>query len=174
MLRRWLAGWLLALLLLIALDTLPTGAPLALAKKKKKGPSEEEVKAAVQPVQQRVVQLLGKIQSRLLFTPKDNEALEEVKWQVMDLVAQYPDSPLMVQPVYQAAVLFSRREWHQDAYDLFSHLTTAYPDSPMTPKAQLELNKLSKRFGADTFAVASPAAGLASPANGAKVALAKK
>ena len=161
MLRRWLAGWILALLLMVAVDTLPTGAPLALAQKKKKGPSEEEVKAAVQPVQQRVVQLLGKIQSRLLFTPKDNEALEEVKWQVMDLVALYPDSPLMVQPVYQAAVLFS-------------HLTTTSPDSPMTPKAQLELNKLSKRFGADTFAVATPTAGVASVANGAKVALAKK
>ena len=174
MLRRWLAGWILALLLLVAVDTMPSGTSVALAKKKKKGPSEEEVKAAVQPVQQKVVQLLAKIQSRLLFTPKDNEALEEVKWQVMDLVAQYPDSPLMVQPVYQAAVLLSRREWYQDAYDLFSHITTTYPDNPMTPKAQLELNKLSKRFGADTFAVAAPAGGTASPAAGAKVALAKK
>jgi TolA-binding protein len=170
MVRRWLAGWLLALLLLIALDTLPMGAPLALAKKKKKGPSEEEVKAAVQPVQQRVTQLLSKIQSHLLFTPKDNETLEEVKWQMMDLVAQYPDSPLMVQPTYQAAILFVRREWYEDAYDLLSHIATTYPDHPLAPKANLEISKLSKRFGADMFAVATPAA---SPAAGAKVALAK-
>ena len=29
MLRRWLAGWILALLLIVAVDTLPTGGPAA-------------------------------------------------------------------------------------------------------------------------------------------------
>ncbi|MFN8614449.1 MAG: hypothetical protein U0003_00850 [Vampirovibrionales bacterium] len=168
--RRWITGWLCALLLLIAMESFSTVTPLALAKKKKKGASEEEVKAAVQPMQQNVIELLSKIQARLLFTPKDNEKLEEVKWQVMDLVAQYPDSPLMVQPVYQAAILLSKREWYQDAYDLFSHLTTAYPDHPINAKAQFEMARLTKRYGSDAFASSDAAPS----AKATQVAMAKK
>ncbi len=135
----------------MSISTLPAD-----AKKKKKKPkiNEEEVKAAIEPVQKTVLELTKKIQTRLLITPEENGQLDDVKWQLMDLMAQYAKSNLIVQPVYQAAVLFERREYHQDAYDMYTFLEDNHPENPVTQRAKLNKYKLEKRYGKEAFALA--------------------
>lgn len=147
---------LTALGLAIVFATVMSLAPMPVSAKKSKKPkiNEEEVKAAVDPIQKSVLEITSKLQTRLLLTPAENGKLDEIKWQLMDLMAQYGASNLMVQPVYQAAVLFERREYFQDAYDMYSFLEANHPDNPVTLRAKLNKQKLIQRFGAETFALA--------------------
>jgi hypothetical protein len=132
---------------------LSTGLTPVDAKKKKPKINEDEVKSAIEPVQTDVRALMGKIQSRLLFTPEDNGKLDELKWQLMDLMALYGKSNLLAQPVYQAAVLFESRERLNDAYDMYQFVESTYPEEPVATRAGFKRHKLEQRFGSDLFTV---------------------
>lgn len=127
--------------------------PVDAKKKKKPKINEEEVKSAIEPVQTDVRALMGKIQSRLLFTPEDNGKLDELKWQLMDLMALYGKSNLLAQPLYQAAVLFETRERLNDAYDMYQFVETTYPEEVVATRAGFKRHKLEQRFGSDLFTV---------------------
>lgn len=144
---------LLALGLALACSITLATTPADAKKKKKAKINEEEVKAALEPVQTDVRALLSKVQTRLLLTPEDSGKLDELKWQLMDLMAMYGKSNLLAQPLYQAAVLFEHRERLNDAYDMYQFVETSYPDVPVATRAGFKRQKLEQRFGADLFTV---------------------
>jgi hypothetical protein len=121
------------------------------AAKKKKGGGDAELQKNLEPIAKVIDELNIKVQSRLLFSPKDSGQLSEVKYKLLDLLKDNATNPLMVKPLYQAAVLYTGREQFTDAYELFSYLSTNFPETPYGIRAKNEMFKLKKMLGDDYF-----------------------
>lgn len=147
-----MTGITLALSVAIAAMPMPT----AMAKKKKKEPVDDskivaEIEEALTPINTTMKTLMSKVQSRLLFTPKDSDQLESLKWDLITLTQKYPTRPELVQPIYQAAALYHARDFYQDAFDLYTFLVTNHPEHPYSVRAKLAIYKLNQKFGDSMF-----------------------
>lgn len=130
--------------------------PSAQAKKKKKKKVDDskivaEIEEALTPINETMKQLMTKVQSRLLFTPKDSAELDGLKWELITLTQKYPKRKELIQSVYQAAALYHTRDFYQDAFDLYTFLATNHADHPYGVRSQLAIHKLNQKFGASMF-----------------------
>jgi hypothetical protein len=123
--------------------------------------NDAEVKKIVDPLNDQLGKLMLKVEARALLSPDEAGQLVDIKYKLVDAVTQYPQSTLLVRPLYQAGILFLQRESFNDAYELFSNLAQGFPTTPYGLKSKGQITQLEKRFGADYFAadVAAPPAG---------------
>lgn len=128
---------------------------VAEAAKKKAGKGDAELEKTLEPMNKTLAQLIVKAQSRALFSPKESGELVDIKYQLLDLMKDNTTNPLLIKPVYQAAVLCNQREQFDDAMDLYNFLIANFADSPYGLRAKGELQLLKKQIGADP----QPAAG---------------
>ena len=120
--------------------------------------AEAELKKNLEPITKQLTDLLFKIQSRELLSPKDAGQLAELKYQLLDIVNQNPQNVLIAKPLYQAGIIYSDREEYNDAYELFSYLAQGFPTNPYGGKARGQIQQLEKRFGPGYFAIEAAAA----------------
>ncbi len=131
--------------------------PPAEAAKKKKGEGQDaakieaEIQKGLEPINKQLGELMVKIQSRMLFSPTDAGQLAEIKYQLLDLMLQYPKSPQLAKPIYQAGVLYTEREAFTDAFELFSFVAGNFPESPYGMKSRAHIQQLEKRLGENYF-----------------------
>ncbi len=148
------------------------------AKKKAAGPdpaaqADAEVKKGLDPLNEQLTKLMIKVQSRALLSPEDAGTLADIKYKLMDIMDQYPQSAMLAKPVYQAGILLCEREEYSDAYELFNFLAQGFPTNPYGAKAKGQIQQLEKKFGPGYFsadvsaAAASPPGTAATPAAGA-------
>jgi hypothetical protein len=153
------------LLLTLAAVMVSAGSESAIAAKKKAaGPdpaaqAEEEVKKGLEPINTELTKFMIKVQSRSLLSPDEAGKLADLKFKLMDIMNQYPQSTSLAKPVYQAGMLFAEREEYNDAYELFSYLAQGFPTNPYGVKAKGQIQQLEKRFGASYFTVEAAATG---------------
>jgi hypothetical protein len=157
-----------ALLLALPLWAPATGVRVSeaqAAKKSAKAKAAEQEKA-LEEVSKALDGLLAKSQSRLLFSPKDAGSLSEIKYQLIELLQNAKGNPALAKPVYQAGVLFARRDEYLEAYDLLQQLTLAFPESPYSVRARAEIGLLKRTYGEAAFPaeIAAPSSG--TPATG--------
>ncbi len=128
------------------------------AKKKKDAvdpQAEAKLKEGLEPMSKTLGEMLVKIQARALFSPDESGKLEEIKFQLLDLMNQHPKNPVLVQPVYQAGVVYQKRERYLDAYELFSFLSLNFPENPYGLRAQNEIRSMRQKLG-DAYFPAEP------------------
>lgn len=130
----------------------------ASAKRKKKDDGvdeaakiEAEITKALEPIQEELKTLLDKMQGRSLFSPEDAGELGTIKYTLMDLLHQYPDSQLLAKPVFQTATVYSHRQDYQDAYELYQYVKTQFPENPYGVKSKQSIDQLRKKLGEDTI-----------------------
>lgn len=125
--------------------------------------NDAEVKKIVDPLNDQLGKLMLKVESRTLLSPEDAGQLADIKYKLVDTLTQYPQSALLVRPLYQAGILFFQRESFNDAYELFSYLAQGFPTTPYGLKSKGQITQLEKRFGADYFAADGAAPPAAAP-----------
>lgn len=168
--RPWRARYGRALLLAVLITALGAGTMPTEAKKKKGGvdpAAEAKLKETLDGLTPTLSKLLGKIQSRYLFSPEDSGQLADIRYKLMDLMQQSPKNPLLIQPVYQAAVLSQKREAYDDAFEMFSFLAANFPDNQYGLRAQGEIQAMKRQLGEQYFpktSIFEPPAAAASPA----------
>ncbi|MGE0199647.1 MAG: hypothetical protein AB7P76_01625 [Candidatus Melainabacteria bacterium] len=113
--------------------------------------AEAELKKQVDPIAKELDGMMTKLQSRALFSPTDAGKLADIKYKLTDLISQYPDSPMIVRPVFQAATLFAEREEFLDAYELYNFLASGFAAQPYGMRSKVKLEQLKKELGADYF-----------------------
>ena len=151
-----------ALAILVAVMLLlPTVTGEAWAARKKKDSAEEdatkaaaELQKTLEPIATQLDELMAKMQARALFSPQDAGVLGKIKYQLVDLMYANPKDDQMAKPVYQAAVLYTDREDYNDAYELFSYVSSKYPKTPYAQKSLMKLGELERRLGANYFSSA--------------------
>ncbi|MBK8190859.1 MAG: hypothetical protein IPK79_10465 [Vampirovibrionales bacterium] len=124
------------------------------AKKKKGGgdpAAEAKLKETVDGLGPTLSKLLSKIQSRYLFSPEDSGQLADARFKLMDLMQQFPKNPLLIQPVYQAAVVSKKREDYDEAFEMFSFLSANFPDNQYGLRAQGEIQSMRRLLGENYF-----------------------
>ncbi len=124
------------------------------AKKKKKEvdpQAEAKLKEGLEPLSESLNKLLIKIQSRYLFSPEDSGELADIRYKLMELMKKHPKNKQMVQPVYQAAVLYQKRELYDEAYELYTFLSSSFPDNPYGLRANSEIRSMKRLLGDNYF-----------------------
>lgn len=159
-------------LLLVGLCLSASANLSAEAKKKAAGPdpaaqADVEVKKGLDPLNEQLTKLMIKVQSRALLSPEDAGKLADIKYKLMDIMDQYPQSAMLAKPVYQAGILFSEREAYTDAYELFNFLAQGFPTNPYGTKAKGQIQQLEKKFGPAYFSAEASATAATAPAAGA-------
>lgn len=152
------AALTMASLLFFSLLSVGPGYLSAEAAKKKKGGGDAELQKTLEPMAKSLDALMGKVQSHMLFSPKDSGALLSLKFQLMDLMKDNPNNPLLVKPLFQAGVIYAGREQFIDSYEMFNYLTTNFPDNPYGIRAKSEIQQLKKLLGENYFATEGPPA----------------
>lgn len=146
---------LLALMLVASIAFMTGLRPLDADAKKKKDAvdpqAEEKLKEGLEPLSKTLSEMLVKIQARGLFSPDDSGKLEEIRFQLLDMMNQHPKNPLVIQPVYQAGVVYQKRERYLDAYELFSFLSMNFPENPYGLRAQNEIRVMKQKLGEAYF-----------------------
>ncbi len=77
--------------------------------------------------------------------------MAEIKYQLIDLIVENPDTPLIAKPAYQAGTLYEFREEFTDAYEVFSYLDSRFPTEPYGVKARVRIGQMKKKMGKDYF-----------------------
>ncbi len=124
------------------------------AKKKKKvvdPQAEEKLKKGLEPLSDSLSKLLIKIQSRYLFSPEDSGELADIRYKLMALMKEHPKNKQMVQPVYQAAVLYQKRELYDEAYELYTFLSSTFPENPYGLRSTSEIRTMKRLLGENYF-----------------------
>lgn len=138
--------FLVLLILLTAID------PALAAPKKKKNKADAEVEKLLEPIVQDLSPLSQKGVSRGLFSPDDVAKALDIKLKLLDLINDYPTSPLLVKPAYEAGRLFRYREMYDDAFDFYNYIQTNFPDSPYATQARVEIQRMKQLLGESYFA----------------------
>lgn len=140
-------------MLLTAID------PALAAGKKKKSKTDIEAEKGLEPFVQDLTSLSQKGAARGLFSPADMAKALEIKLQLLDLMQQYPGSPVLAKPAYEAGRLFRSREMYDDAFDFFNFIQTNFPTSPYGSQARVEIQRMKQLLGDSYFAdsAAAPA-----------------
>ncbi|MEB3287668.1 MAG: hypothetical protein VKJ04_09210 [Vampirovibrionales bacterium] len=112
---------------------------------------EAELKKVIDPLDKTLTDLMRKYDSRQLFSPSDAGKLSDAKYTMMDLMNQYPKSPLIAKPLFQTGFLLAERGKYDEAYELLNFLNTQQPQNPYGAKARVRLYQLQKRLGAEYF-----------------------
>ncbi len=129
-------------------------------KKKKKGPSAEEIEKklteTLTPTNENLNKLMMKTQSRAIFSPDESGQLIEMHYQLLTMMKEHPTHQFLVEPIYQAGVLQMLRENYDEAFEMFRHLEMNFPESPFTARAAHQFKKMkrtmmAKGFEADYF-----------------------
>ncbi len=110
-----------------------------------------EIKEKLAPLSDTLNELLKKKESKTLFSPEDAGKLAEVKYQLIDMIIENPDTSLIAKPAYQAGVLYAFREEFTDAYEVFSFLNSRFPREPYGVKARIRIAEMKKKMGEDYF-----------------------
>jgi hypothetical protein len=138
--------------------------------------AEAELKKSLDPVNDQLMKLMIKVQSRALLSPDEAGQLADLKYKLLDMMNQYPQSLQLARPAYQAGVLFTEREEYNDAYELFNYVAKGFTTNPYGLKAKGQIQQLEKRFGPAYFSVeaVSPTAPTTTSTTPAVAATAKK
>ncbi|MBY0405917.1 MAG: hypothetical protein K2X66_18585 [Cyanobacteria bacterium] len=150
----------LKLVLIPLLLCLFLSSPLSAEAGKKKKGGDAELQKALTPITKIIDDLLSKVQSHYLFSPKDSGQLTTLKFQLLDLMKDNPTNPLLTKPIYQAATIYGQREQYGDSMDLYTFLVTNFPDTPYGLRAKMDLEQIKKQSGMDT---STPAPATAAP-----------
>jgi len=132
--------------------------PALAAGKKKKSKTDMEAEKGLEPFAQELTTLSQKGASRGLFSPAEMAKAMEIKLQLLDLMQQYPGSPVLAKPAYEAGRLFRSRELYDDAYDFFNFLQSSFPTSPYASQARVEIQRMKQLLGDSYFADSGSAA----------------
>ena len=113
----------------------------ALAKKKKKGLSEEEMTQITTTTDT----LLKKVYSASLFSPKDNESLIDLKIKLDSAMAIAPN-PDYAPLYYKAGYIYNKREYRDDSIECFQTILDNFSDSPYAARSMNELKKMGVKI----------------------------
>ena len=113
----------------------------AIAKKKKKGLSEEEMTQITTTTDS----LLKKVYSASLFSPKDNESLIDLKIKLDGAMAIAPN-PDFASLYYKAGYIYNKREYRDEAIECFQTILDNFSDSPYASRAMNELKKMGVKI----------------------------
>lgn len=120
--------------------------------------ADAELQKGIEPINTDLTKLMMRLEGRALLSPDEAGKLVDLKYKLLDLVNQHPQNALLAKPLYQAGVIFNQREEYNDAYEMFSHLSTGFPTNPYGLRAKGQIQQLEKRFGADYFVAITPPA----------------
>ncbi len=144
--------WLSGALVLGLVGMAPQQDIQAAKKKKDNGAAADaELQKGLEPLNKSLSDMLIKIQGRMLFSPKEAGALADIKYKLFDLMKDNGKNPLLVKPLYQASIIYIKREQYEDAYELLSYLSNTFPDNPYAMRAKNQVLALKKRLGEDYF-----------------------
>ncbi len=145
--------FLMMLIMLTAID------PAMAVSKKKKSKADIEVQKQLDPIVQELTPLSNKGAARGLFSPDEVAKAMELKLKLLDLINEYPTSPLLVRPAYEAGRLFKAREQYDDAFDFYHYIEANFPNSPYATMARVEIQRMKQQLGNSYFAddTAAPA-----------------
>lgn len=134
----WLQGlklactlWLVAGCLFISAVESPVVA------KKKKGPTEAQLKKDLEPLQKTLTELSQQAQNRLIFGPKESASLYDLQIKTLQLMQDYPAHPLLMQPIFEVGQLFQRKALWLDAYQAYDFVAKSYPNTLYAARATL-------------------------------------
>jgi tetratricopeptide (TPR) repeat protein len=116
--------------------------PDALAAKKKKKISDEEITQITQTVNY----LTKKIYSAGLFSPKDNSSLIDIKLQLDEAFMANPNNKDFPQLYYKIGFVYKEREYKEEAIECFELILNNYSDSPFAEKSINELKKMGVKI----------------------------
>jgi len=123
-----------------------SGDALAAKKKKKLTPEEITQMSAT------ASNLVKKVYSYSLFSPKDNETLIDLKLKLDDYLPTNTTNPDFPAMYFRIGYVYEQREYKDDAVECFKTILENFPDSPFTAKATNELKKMGIK-------IENPAAG---------------
>lgn len=116
--------------------------PDALAAKKKKKMSDEEITMITDTVND----LMKKVYSAALFSPKDNEKLIEIKLQLDEAMDSSPNNKDFPQLFFKTGFIYKERERRDEAIECFQVILDNFPDSSYAVKAVSELKKMGVKI----------------------------
>ncbi|MDD3014226.1 MAG: hypothetical protein PHC34_11035 [Candidatus Gastranaerophilales bacterium] len=114
----------------------------ALAAKKKKKLTPEELTQ----ISDTTNNLVKKVYSYALFSPKDNESLIDLKLKLDDYLPANTTNPDFPALYYKVGYVYEQREYKDDAIECFKTILENFPDSPFTAKALNELKKMGVKI----------------------------
>ena len=87
-----------------------------------------------------------------LFSSDDVEKLNDIKYQLMDIMTDYPKAQPVAKPVFQMAQVLESRERYDDAYDFYNYVATQYASTPYGMQAKVQLSRMKVKLGENYFA----------------------
>lgn len=117
-------------------------APDVLASKKKKKLSDQEITQ----ISDTINDLMIKVKSAALFSPKDNEDLINAKLKLDDSLESNPGNQAFSQLYFKAGIVYREREYRDDAIECFQTILDSFPDSSYALKAMNELKKMGVKI----------------------------
>jgi hypothetical protein len=140
------------LILLGMLIVLFTIDPVAMAKKKAPTGPDAEAQKDLEPVTQELAPLVKKGMARGLFSADDVDKLDTIKYQLMDIMTDYPKASPVAKPVFQMAQVLESRERYDDAYDFYNYVATQYASTPYGMQAKVQIARMKEKLGEKFFA----------------------
>jgi len=118
-------------------------------------PAEQAAKQ-VSTISDQLIKLQMAIEGGHLLSPDEAGQLVSLKYQLQDMLMQSPATPQLDKCLYIAAMLFTEREAYDNAYELYGNLSESFPSTPYGLRAKAQMQRLEKKYGADTFAAYIP------------------
>ena len=114
--------------------------PAAHAKKSKKSKKKTDTLAKdLEPIMATLTTLQEKAKARELYSAEDAAKLDELRIQLMDVMVAHTGKPELAKVVYQAALLFERRDLTLDANEAYHYLAEHYGHTLYGRRGQLAL-----------------------------------